>query len=461
MDTAKLLAAFDAEAEASCVRSGKALAREASDFRRRQQALAVKLDTTRADRVQCQLIVAGDSLLTVLNTQAYNRFIQFMLDPRTGFSGIRHAALASPLKMPLCLVTDNMTPLNELLERVYAAHAAPESVAALEDDEWAEFLQRVLHSWDALEMPAARVQLFVLQPRADPGSLLLWKGWHGSRGLTDSTHPNVAMFIDYARRNVFTSDERQFVHTLSASRPFQMGAGALACRHSGWNHRYNGGAGGEGGLNNLDTTSWAQYDYLCGLDAAEPSSSTRDSLTPFLTADELARFDADGYLVLPPARVAAEFGGDDLWAEALGELRTQFMAYFNFVMLRAQGRNGDRAFNLDQPEDPRWEAVSGRRAAMKRHFGDEWVFYARNEATGERSHNPQLGGALITGDSGMGAATNVYDLPRQLAIELSEPVWRLMAQLYGTHELMCVFERFRLKTGPGELGLHTDTLLCM
>jgi len=459
MDTAKLLAAFDAEAEASCVRSGKALAREASDFRRRQQALAVKLDTTRADRVQCQLIVAGDSLLTVLNTQVYNRFIQFMLDPRTGFPGMRCTALASPLKMPPCLVVDNMRPLNELLERVYAAHAAA-AVDALEDEVWTEFLQRVLHSWDALEMPAERVQLFVLQPRAEPGSLVLWKGWHGSRGLTDSSQPNVSMFIDYARRNVFTADEREFVHTLCAARPFQIGGGALACRHSGWNHRYNNG--GEGGLNNLDTTSWEQYDYLCGLDsAAAPALRAAAAFTPFLAPEEFARLNAEGYLVLAPARVAAEFGGDDLWAEALGELRTQFMAYFNYVMLRAHGRNGDRAFDLDNPEDLRWEAVSGRRVAMKRHFGDEWVFYARNEATGERSHNPQLGGALITGDSGMGAATNVYDLPRQLAIELSEPVWRLMAQLYGTHELMCVFERFRIKTGPGELGLHTDTLLCM
>lgn len=421
-------------------------------------------DTNRpngGERVQAQVIltpahgfVGDDCVLSVFNTGELDLFLAQMMDCHDGLIGVRSdRPHVSPLRLPMWLQAESeLRALNAIVAYIYRVHDGsmmapwhPPQVAAAD---WTAFVERVLANWDRLRMPAERPQLRIIRPSASVGSLVLWKGYHGNTPALSPHRPCVSVFVDYARRETFGDDLLAQSAAAIAEHPWEFGAGSVACRHAGYNDWANQQRGRAGGLARLGDRLTAQHRYLAGERGIPPAD-----LPAFLSADQIATFERQSYLVVPPEQLEALI---PQWRELCAQAVEDLGEYLNDVIFHAEKLEGEHAaLDFAVPTDPRWEAVGGTRAAAKRHFDDEYAMYKRNK-DGSRGHNAQCGGSLITAESGMGAATNLYDSPAAMLLQLE--LYPLFAQLYKTPALAWMPERFRVRTsGTAHLPIHTDT----
>lgn len=418
-------------------------------------------DTNRPNngqRFQAQIIMTSgrrDStsdacMLRVLNTTVYDRFLAFLLDARDGLEGIRSAKPhQSPLSLPDAMQRDDqLVVLNDVIAKCSTGEtrSAPHSKLPCTAGQWAAFVARVLQNSDRLAMPATPVPVRVVRPTAAVGSLVLWSGWHGNTAALEHGLPGVAQFVDYAPRSTWTADQRRQSHAILCERPWEFGAGSLACRHAGFNARNNKAHGRAGGLSRLpEEERTPRAHWLAGDDDAAP---TPVHLPPFLSADQQKTLLDQGYLVVPPAQLREHV---PRWDSLIAGARRDMSEHLNDVLsLRLGDQLRKRPLDLDTAgDDERWAAVGGSQDDARRHFGDKFALY-RPGATDARN-----GGSMITKQSGMGAATNLYDSPAQMQMQLE--LYPLFAQLYDNPDLLWVPERFRVRTSDGALPLHTDT----
>lgn len=413
------------------------------------------------ERVQAQIILtpAGatpgdDCVLSVINTGELDFFLAFMMDHEDGLVGVRSQhAHVSPLRLPLWMQSESeMRRLNAMIAYIYRIHDGipmarwhPNQVDAAD---WDDFVARVVAAWDRLKMPAERPILRILRPQAAVGSLVLWKGYHGNTPALRPHQPCVSVFVDYARRETFGDALLELSAAAIAEHPWEFGAGSVACRHAGYNDWANRFHGRPGGLARLGDRLTDTHRFLAGNPLRAPADLPR-----FLSDDQIETFRRQSYLVIPPEQLEAHIPE---WRRLCADAVADLGEYLNDVILHAEGLEGEHTkLDFANPTDPRWEAVGGPRAAAKRHFGDEYALYKR-DGSGKRIRNAQCGGSLLTAESGMGAAANLYDSPAQMLLQLE--LYPLFAQLYRTPNLAWMPERFRVRTSDtASLPIHTDT----
>lgn len=409
------------------------------------------------------------AVLCVLSTAVYNRLLAFMMDPVDGLVGVRVDKIKSPLRLPpLMQNDDSMAVLNLIIESVHAlTDGVPPAeqpflssrpfrlASAVTDDNWKAWLLRVHLQRAVLQLPAERKRVSVIRPRAGVGSLIIWTSWHGSKPALEEGKPAVSLFVDFAERRTWTAEQRRQSFALISERPWQFGAGSHLCRHAGYNNANNKQRDRRGGIAQLvesvpaNSLFMRDIRYLSGDDASvvmpRPSALT-DLQIEFLREN--------GYLVVPREQMLRRYPA---WDAHIRQARAELTEHMNDVLgTRAETGEQLRKRKLDLStdeglDDARWEAVGGSLDAARRHFGDKHAFYRPGR------QDARNGGSLITKTSGMGAATNLYDSPSALCLQIY--CYTLFAQLYRTHELMMVPERFRVRTSEGALELHTDALV--
>lgn len=442
---------------------------QAEAMGRLQQALANAGDACRPNnglRYQAQIILTrawrdgrdgSDCVLRVLDNAEIAPFLSFMMDHKRGLAGMRSdRAHVSPLFLPKQMQNDSsMTLLNAILEVIYKCrrdNTLPEwSPRDVLSGDFAGFVLRVLRNWDELRMPAEQPIVKVVVPQACVGSLVIWKDVHGNCGAPDPPIACASLFVDFAPRETFSPAHRAQSSIAMQHRPWQYGAGAVACRHAGYNNLTNAMHGRPGGLARLGAQLTDTHRYLAGDDSLPVPPV---GAVTALSADERRFLDKHGYLVLSPQvmeRMCPQ------WQQLIVDARADLAEHMTDVIVRHGVLADQTPLSFDRPLDPRWQAIGGSRADAKRAFGDEYAMYALDE-TGARVRDARAGGSLLTRQSGMGAATNLYDSPAQMLLQFA--CYPLFSQLYGTSELMWLPERFRVRTNKdGELPLHTDTCI--
>lgn len=425
-------------------------------------------DTARpngGERAQAQIVLtlarrdplSGDDCVLTVVSGVYDRLLGFMMDYREGLEGVRaDRPHVSPLRLPLWMQSEReMRRLNEIISYLYTAHAyGPDAAprwkpAQIESaDAWFAFVKRVDAHWDRLRMPAERVVLSIIRPRASVGSVVLWKGYHGNSPALEPFRPCGACFVDYARRSTFPADLLAQSAAILANHPWEISAGSVATRHAGYNDWANRQAGRTGGLSRLGAELTDTHRYLAG----EPTDPGHP-LVAMLTDAQLEAYERDSYLVVPPEQIETFV---PTWSALVAATVADLSQFMSDVVLRAEQMEGEHAeLDLMQADDPRWEAVGGSCDAAERHFGDRYAMYKRN-SNGKRGRNAQAGGSLLTKESGMGAAANLYDSPAQMLLQLH--LYPMFAQLYKTRELVWLPERCRVRTNDtASLPIHTDT----
>jgi len=428
--------------------------------------MAMLGDTKRPNRgyrVQAQIILteanayAGDDcVLEVFNTGIYDRFLALMMDYKLGLVGVRSLrAHVSPLMLPDWLQAQpTLNNLNDMLRYLHDVHdgkpVARWSPARVEAGEWDAFVARAIEWWPRLGMPPAHVPLRIVRPRAAVGSLVLWKGYHGNSPALSPFRPCVSMFVDYAPRETFGEENLQRVAELMATHPVQYSAGTETTRHAGYNHWANEHHGRAGGLARL-----AAADTVTELDRwlAGAPNKPEIKLEPMLSPEQIADFEEKSFLVVPPEQLAQHV---PRWQQLCDAAATDLAEFMSDVIIRAEKLEGAHTdFDFANAADPRWEAIGGTQKAAKRIFGDEYAMNKRG-ADGARVKSAQNGGSMLTMQSGMGAAANLYDSPAQQRLQLA--LYPLFAQLYRSEDLVWMPERFRVRTNDkAHLPIHTDT----
>lgn len=440
-----------------------------AEFKKWHAKLVETLDTGRPDngyRVQMQILLTDGAapekacLLRVLSTSAYDGVLQLLSHPVLGLGTWRSARpLKAPLFLPPELWRDPAMPkVNLLLSCIYAArdgHSyAPMWLADSTTDDFDAFVNTVIGMWDDLGLPAKQQSVSVVAVPARKDDLVLWKSYHASAPAVNSHAPHVSMFVDFTPRDTVSAADRARVHELWKTDPLQFGAGSQPTRNSHYNARYNRAKreGGDGGLATLGADAGVEAHYFLGDD-----SVPAPELPDVLAAVDLETLHRCGWLVVPGAQLAAVYPEWHRWCAAALRSLTD---YLNWVVLddNGLGEVGWR-FDLARTDDRHNTALTGSRRDACAIFGDKWALY-KADATGARTHTAQGGGVLITGTSGMGAATNLYDAPAQLQLEVA--VAAVAQQVYGRRDLLMVPERMRVKTGNikqnNELPMHTDAL---
>lgn len=442
---------------------------QAETMGRLQQALANAGDACRPNnglRYQAQIILTrawsdgrdeSDCVLRVLDNAEIAPFLAFMMDHRRGLEGLRsEREHVSPLFLPERMQKDaGMGLLNAILQVIYTCrrdNAPPQwSPRDITLAQFEAFIQRVLRNWDELRMPAECPRVSVVVPDARVGALVIWKHVHGNCGAPDPPTACASLFVDFAPRETFSPAHRAQSSLAMQHRPWQYGAGAISCRHAGYNNLTNQMHGRPGGLERLGAALTDTHRYLAGDDSLPVPPIGEAGV---LTAEQRQQLDRRGYLVL-----SAEFMQRicPQWQQCIADARADLAEHMTDLIVR-RGKLADQTpLSFDNPLDPRWKAVGGSRGDAKRAFGDEYAMYAMNERD-ERARDARSGGSLLTRQSGMGAATNLYDSPAQMLLQFG--CYPLFAELYGTRELMWLPERFRVRTNrDGELPLHTDTCI--
>lgn len=435
-----------------------------------QTALSEQLEKNRPNgnfRWQLQVPLVGPSLLTVRNTARYEALLQAAMHPVYGLSVLRR-----PRKVPLTMPALFQPPagdaaLNDFIGYLYLFHEemgrpdpdgnpllpwmpAPLLAAGISEDDLVSFARRVHHNWAAFALPEPRIIVQTVQPAANPGDLIGWRATHGSAAVIGPASPHAVMFLDVSPNDVFEPETRSLLHRIQMTRPLDIGGGSKPTRHEGWNRLYNERRGLTGGLALLPPTADADLaHYLAGNDAREAAALSK--LTPnVLSAEQLEQINADGFFVLP----AATFGPE--WAAAVQRVIVEFQDYMNWVLFEQQGRPERLLFS--QPNAPQWSALSGMSSEVRRHYGDPMLFRVPNRK-GERAKTQQFGGTFLTGSMGMGAAANAYDLPAQQELRCNPRLISVLAQLYGTHRLLTIPERFRIKVAAAQFDQHSDMIV--
>ena len=458
--------------DAMCTRSGGSADADRKAVAALHRAMVRAGDAERPVRYQAQLVLTparrGDSddacVLAVVDSAVYNRLLAYMMDWHSGLAGIRSAKFqAAPLMLPTCFQRDrSLALLNACFGDIHACVAAgsedgasrPAALPA-SDAAWREFVGRVLRNLARIQLPAAHRPLSVVRPSAPVGSLVIWTGWHGSFAALESGTPAVAAFVDYGPRDVWSAEQRAASHRLLSTVPWEFGAGSHACRHAGFNDANNRAHGREGGLARLpDDARTPLVNWLAGDDSAVADVDALP-LAAILTPEQVAAVHADGFLVVPATQLRSAFPQWDAWVR---EALVALSEHINDTLTTA-GSVGDalrkRPFSLvsDDDDDARFEALGGTQDAARRHFGSPYAMYRHG------SRDARNGGSLLTAQSGMGAATNLYDSPGHVRMQTA--LWPLFAQLYQTRNLLWVPERMRVRTAGGELPLHTDTSVAL
>lgn len=420
------------------------------------------------ERFQMQILLTNGAspekacLLRVLNTSKYDALFQLLSHPVFGLGKWRSKNFMSvPLALPKALSDlDSMVLTNALIGALHNAHEGKPYqqvvLAECSPDDYDAFVQFVVAHWDELGMPAERILVNIERIRATKGDVVVWKSFHGSARAAHRHKPHVSMFVDYAPRSTVTTDDRRRIHEVWRTKPMQFGAGLQTTRNSHYNARYNHEKKNDnGGLSVLDAD--ADLDaahYFLGNDSIPPPP-----MDAVLTDEHMRRVQDQGWVVVPGATMRAVYPRWDIWCDDALQSLTD---YLNWVVLEDNGFGHlDWRFDLSRTDDPHIIALSGsRRDAAAVFDGDQWALYKKCY-DGQRTHTAQNGNVLITGVSGMGAATNLYDSPSQLNLELA--CASIAQQLYGTRELMMVPERMRVKVGTSkqsnELAMHSDTLI--
>ena len=307
-------------------------------------------------------------------------------------------------------------------------------------------------------MPQRCWLLRMIQPDARPGDVLIWTSFHGSAAVLKALEntPHLVMFLDMMLRETLSSDARLGLYTVQCQRPVEFGGGSKACRSEGWNCQYNLArrtGGGLAKLNAIDRTPLARY--LCGLDAAEAQVHAAQNFLPPLTVQQMHSLQDNGWLVVPAALM--DLHSNNEWSRLCTETIDQFEDYLNWALLEEQDTEAE-PLRFSAPHDRRWAALSGRSEEAERHFGHR-LWLRVTLIGGAKCGTAQAGGTRIAGDSGMGPATNAYDLPAQQRLRYSPALYSLFAQLYGRYDLMAVPERFRLKVASKVFATHSDRLV--
>lgn len=434
-----------------------------------QTTLAKLGDSNRPNfgyRVQGQIIltpgrsnnVVDACVLRVLNTAVYNKFLAFLTNWQDGLAGARSSSEhASPVFLPPWLQDeDNLHTLNAIITAAYDAYPEgeqsggwrPEQVSRVDYD---SFIRRVCANWDRLAMPPAheRPRVRIIRPQAPCGSLVLWTGYHGNTAALEPPRPCVSVFVDYADRRTFGADLLEESYQKIATAPWQIGAGSSATRHAGNNHESNQIHHRLGGLARLGDAVTPTIRYLVGERAPAPA----DVPTDVLSEEQIKLLHDQAYLVITPEQMR-RLNPD--WPKLINGAVDDLSEYMNDVIININQLEDQDDFDLrNRPDDPRLAAVGGTCKDAERLLGDRYAMY-RRKADGSRVKNAQSGGSLLTAQSGMGAAANLYDSPNALLLQAS--TYPIFAQLYQTVELTMLPERFRIRTGAaGELAIHTDT----
>ena len=458
---------YDALCARSGVTNGDADRRAVADLHR---AMVRAGDTARPVRYQAQLVLTparrGDSedacVLAVVDSAVYNQLLAYMMDWREGLPGLRSTKEhVTPLMLPTCFQNDrSLALLNACLVDIHecigggSEHGARRPAALPANDAaWQAFVGRVLRNKARLALPAAHRPLAVVRPRASVGSLVIWTGWHGSFAALERGTPAVAAFVDYGPRDVWSREQRAASHRLVSQMPWEFGGGSHACRHAGFNHANNVAHSRPGGLARLsDAERTPLVHWVAGDDDAAVGDVDAVTLPAVLTAEQVTAAHADGFLVVQADQLRATFPQWDQWVrQAVDDLSE----HINDTLTTA-GDVGDalrkRPLSLAN-DDARFEALGGTQDAARRHFGSPFAMYRRG------CRSAMNGGSLLTAQSGMGAATNLYDSPGHVRMQTA--LFPLFAQLYQTRRLLWVPERMRVRTAGGELPLHTDTSVAL
>lgn len=467
-DLPRLLRAIDSMCESLCMRDPQ---RDWSPLAKKyaawEESLSRQLETNRPNgnfRWQLEVLLVGPSLLTVRNTARYEALVQAAMHPVHGVPALRKSRNV-PLTMPAMFQPPSGDAvLNDFIRYVYEFHALmvdpdddefpmlpamPHSLLThgISEANMIEFATHVHNTWDGFALPMPRIDVQTLQPVGNPGDVIGWRATHGSAAVFGRASPHAVMFLDVAPRDVFEPSTRDVLYQIQLTRPIDIGGGAKATRHEGWNRRYNQAQGLTGGLALLPPTADADLaHYLAGSDGREAAALNK--LPPnVLSPAQVAQANADGFFVLP----AATFG--PAWAEAVQRVIGEFEAYMNWVLFVQQGRPERLLFS--RPDAMQWSALSGIGTEVRRHYGDPTLFRIPNRH-GERSKTAQFGGTFLTGQQGMGAAANAYDLPAQQELRSNPMLVSALAQLHGTPRLLTIPERFRIKVAAAQFEQHSD-----
>lgn len=412
-------------------------------------------------RWQVQLHLFGESLLTVLTTCVYDPIITCMLHPVYGIEGIRqppNSEFSYPIFLPSVFQPDRlgeMKELNNTLCYLHHLHRTHSTWPGSKHEAISKFYFRLLelnpNFWSDFGLPEKQIPVKCVRANAKPGDIIIWQVYHGSGWkLLNSDGPCMATFVDLTHRNKLTPEERAIYYRRMLAGPFQCGAGSG--RHEGDNYLFRKSRGETGGLL-TGLTGEDQLTPLARYINGDDRVDAPTNLPKILSDDQMAKLKQDGYFVLS-LRDHPLFGVE--WNNIVSDLKREFMEYFNWTLFGSEPEFSRLSLSLEDTKNPVWALISGKRSEAKTHLGDEYGLYKFSEKENRRTHNPQNGGTKLAGDSGFGAAANVYDLPSQRKLVSSIPIFSLMSQLYGTTELLHVPERFRIKSSNNLLKIHVD-----
>jgi len=430
----------------------------------------------RTNRWQAQIVLNEPSLLTLVSDE-YRALIAAMFHPVFGMISMKMTADEYD-KVPFVLpeayqrvtqVAGEDDVLDLLSQRIREVHLAAQQMEtrgenwAMHDgsdasiflhnlrgafgcDMWSHWQTRDLvpNRFDTNALP-----LRVIQTACSRGDIILWRGLHGSRGTGSSeTSPGASVFLDFAPRDTITAEQRRKMCARSLAGVFEFGGGSA--RDESYNYVYRKA------FPRMELTLLERY--LCGDDLfAKDWVDALDSLAAVLNPVQREIMERDGYIILTPSDWLTHEQRRQ-WTDIVGHLRRDIEHYSTWTLITNNGLANLHLppLRFDDARNRTWDALRGGRAACQDICGDEWAFY-RRDSKGRRSHNAQNGGIMLSSESGMGAATNAYDLDSQSVLYAFRPLLTLFRDIYGTSSLLMIPERFRIKVRAAKLAIHTDT----
>lgn len=421
--------------------------RKLTDALRRRLALR-----TDSQRVQMQRPLFGESLLALIvpNAPEYgsglNALLSSIFHPNDGVDGFRHTPeqfdsvpfrLPKPAqpRIPRVGASFPAVVLNHLIEDVYLVRARQppkyfdgcigfvERLDLYDGSRWALF-------GHLPETYGRDCEFECLVPKVAVGKqVVLWKTWHTTTG--EGTSCNITTFIDYVPQTYLSAGLIAWYRYHLRHAPTDPGAGSS---RGSWQMLTAAMKNGTPlGLSDEAMAQWEQW---------EPHA-------PALTTEQLMLFETRGFLVVDIP--------DDVQRACPAEVSlSNFDTFFRAI-------SGDSTFVCTDPPS----LVRSEKLAEAERSGERLRYFVSKMdpdrpldplASGGKATFAMKGGKLIAAESGLGPGSTFTNEPVHLAFQLSEFSKSIMASFYKREPIVCVLERFRLKTATQwKAAWHVDT----